>query len=509
MLETCDENAASATSLRTQALLHFHRGVSARNKAHGGIHPLIAAESHQENLAVLVQDAVQHLPVDNEGSRRTPDFISVTRGPGMRSCLNTGLDTAKGLSVAWQIPLVGVHHMQAHALTPRLVSALESPTTPNSSESSETVHPAFPFLTLLASGGHTLLLHSKALCDHTILASTSDVAIGGALDKMARDILPPEILESHREDETVVYGRLLEEFAFPEINRISSTTTTTSAVIPSDPYNYTPPQTRAEISLPRPTPYGWALPIPFGEKRRHMEFSFSGLGTSVARICGADKHPDHHHYPRNHLMSMDERRHLASEAQRVCFEHLASRVCWALEDLSPLSPPTPPTESSASTFTSTSAVAAGELKTVILSGGVASNSYLRHILPRYIASAGPPPRPPPRPPPPPPSSSSRSRPDRGSDRDRDHHGNPSTTSGSGSGSGREIDLVCPPPALCTDNAAMIAWAGVEMWRAGWTSELGVRSRKTWSLDPEEGEGDGGGGVLGVGGWVRRTMVEES
>ena len=63
-----------------------------------------------------------------------------------------------------------------------------------------------------------------------------------------------------------------------------------------------------------------------------------------------------------------------------------------------------------------------------------------------------------------------------------------------------IKLCFPPPALCTDNAAMIAWCGLEMWDAGWESNLDVRALKKWTLD-DSGED---GGVLGVGGWVRRN-----
>ncbi len=107
----------------------------------------MAVESHQTNLSNLVAKALDTLPniIHDDTQTRTtnawlkvrsqngkisdkhkPDFVSVTRGPGMRASLNAGLDTAKGLAVAWQTPLLGINHMQAHALTPRLVSALQS-----------------------------------------------------------------------------------------------------------------------------------------------------------------------------------------------------------------------------------------------------------------------------------------------------------------------------------------------------------------------------------------------
>src|SRR5438046_2026401 len=89
----------------------------------------VAVLENQQNLAALVQAALVHLPIQRSAVahpgnallvdcelRKKPDFVTVTRGPGMRANLNTGLDTAKGLAVAWQVPLLGVNHMQAHAL---------------------------------------------------------------------------------------------------------------------------------------------------------------------------------------------------------------------------------------------------------------------------------------------------------------------------------------------------------------------------------------------------------
>lgn len=88
-----------------RACIHFHKKVTSNNSAFQGVHPLVSLESHQENLANLVSEAVQQLPCQsgNGTIRRIPDFVSVTRGPGMRANLFTGLDTAKGLAVAWQV----------------------------------------------------------------------------------------------------------------------------------------------------------------------------------------------------------------------------------------------------------------------------------------------------------------------------------------------------------------------------------------------------------------------
>lgn len=92
------------------AVLHFHKKITSDNTTYHGVHPLVSLESHQGALAGLINEAVQYLPSITGGNEskqewvlRRPDFISVTRGPGMRSNLSTGLDTAKGLAVAWQV----------------------------------------------------------------------------------------------------------------------------------------------------------------------------------------------------------------------------------------------------------------------------------------------------------------------------------------------------------------------------------------------------------------------
>lgn len=335
------------------AVLHLHEKTTADNSDHGGIHPIVALRSHQENLAKLVASALHRLPNEAghappsaactlsvraaDGSlqrKQLPDFITVTRGPGMRSCLDTGLDTAKGLAAAWQIPLLAVNHMQAHALTPRLVAALEPSSAPEPT-------PCFPFLSLLVSGGHTMLLHSRALCDHALLASTSDIALGDALDKIARVILPAGLLAR---SQTGVYGPQLQSFAFPP-----------GAAEPG----YQAPAHRAEAFERRPTAWGWTLNAPLtrsraGSKSNSMEYTFCGTESAVRHIVEA----------RGAKMDEEERRALAREAMTVLFEHVASRVVMALQATENKRPrPRPPPS----------------VDTLVVSGGVAANEFLREV----------------------------------------------------------------------------------------------------------------------------------
>ena len=405
---------------------------------------MIALDSHQVNLANLVQEALQSLPsfvsnghgntnstksipiYETSGQtwtlKRKPDFISVTRGPGIRSNLSTGVDTAKGLAVAWQVPLVGVHHMQAHSLTPRLVSALENAQARSTDQDGTkfAYQPTFPYLSLLVSGGHTLVVHTTSLTSHTILATTIDIAVGDCLDKCARDILPATLLATSAE---TMYGRLLEHFVFPS-----------SAANPA----YVPLLYGAEEHVRNPAQWDWTLAAPLAETRsgsrdKRMAFSFTAIGSTVKRIMERRTKeggmPDH------------ERQALGREVMKVAFEHLASRAIMALETLQ---------EAGSNNSNNNNN---NGIKTLVVSGGVASNRFLRHVLRSVLDCRG----------------------------------------------FAHIELRFPPIELCTDNAAMIGWAAMEMYEAGWESELGIQAVRKWSLDPEAEDG----GILGLGGWRER------
>jgi N6-L-threonylcarbamoyladenine synthase len=433
---SCDDTSVAILEKHknNSATLHFHSKITSDNRQYKGVHPIPAHESHQEHLANLVNEALQSLPLPqshattagnvlfvktkNGGElRQKPDFVTATRGPGMRASLITGVDTAKGLAVGWQVPFLGVNHMQAHALTPQLISALE-----HSSETSGNyadANPPFPFLSLLVSGGNTMLVHSKGLCDHQILARTVDIAIGDMIDKCARDILPIEVLESSPD---VSYGPVLERYAFPNVNTVED-------------YGYMAPirirdTTRQKNldGLAEPA-LSWKLPLPLSSGSRGSDlfldkkFSFSGLGSSAKRA--ASKNPS---------MEDWERRLLAREIMRMAFEHLASRVLLALQGNS-----------------------IGDISALVVSGGVASNQYLKHITRSIL--------------------------------DKNDFEN--------------LPLMFPPLQFCTDNAAMIAWTGIEMWEAGYRTNLDAMAMRDWSIDPGSTEPVG---ILQAPGWRREVVV---
>lgn len=132
-----------------------------------GIHPYFAIEHHQKNMPTTIARALREANV----SMADIDGVAFTRGPGMAGCLAVAANAGRGIAAATNKPIVGVHHMQAHALTSLLT---------------ESDPPKFPFLTLLVSGGHTLLLLAYSPTRFKILATTVDSAIGQAIDSVAR-----------------------------------------------------------------------------------------------------------------------------------------------------------------------------------------------------------------------------------------------------------------------------------------------------------------------------------
>lgn len=136
-----------------------------------GISPLAAAQSHATNLSRTIAAVLEEATISKDG--KEIDGIAVTQGPGMPACLGQGLSSGKMLSSLWEKPLIYCHHMAAHALTPMLTEEGE-------------MRPSFPFLTLLLSGGHTMLVLANSVKDFKVLANTTDNSIGSAFDKTAR-----------------------------------------------------------------------------------------------------------------------------------------------------------------------------------------------------------------------------------------------------------------------------------------------------------------------------------
>ncbi|MDR2175410.1 MAG: tRNA (adenosine(37)-N6)-threonylcarbamoyltransferase complex transferase subunit TsaD [Synergistaceae bacterium] len=161
---SCDDTAV--------ALLEGGRTVLAEmlssqpeHAAFGGVVPEFAARRHIENLLPLIDAVLRNVGVGG----RDLDLIAVTRGPGLMGSLLVGVETARALSQAWGVPVIGVNHLEGHLFAPLLDADL----TP-------------PFLSLIASGGHTEIVRVDAFGRYALLGTTRDDAAGEAYDKAAK-----------------------------------------------------------------------------------------------------------------------------------------------------------------------------------------------------------------------------------------------------------------------------------------------------------------------------------
>jgi N6-L-threonylcarbamoyladenine synthase len=161
---SCDETGVALYSTDSGLLadaLHSQVDLHAR---YGGVVPEIASRDHIRRLLPLIQEVM-----DEAGVER-PDAIAYTAGPGLVGALMVGSGLANGLALAWNCPTVPVHHMEGHLLAPML----------------EDEPPEYPFLALLVSGGHSMLIAVAGLGEYDVLGTTLDDAVGEAFDKTAK-----------------------------------------------------------------------------------------------------------------------------------------------------------------------------------------------------------------------------------------------------------------------------------------------------------------------------------
>ncbi|KAK0218396.1 glycoprotease [Armillaria nabsnona] len=338
--DTCAAVVTSDRQILSNVVIKQHH----LNEKWGGIHPAAAVMEHQANMPVAAKRALAEANLDMSGI----DGIAFTRGPGMGICLSVACNAAKTLAAVTGKPLVGVHHMQAHALTPLLTSWPDIPT--------------FPFLSLLISGGHTLLLLANSVDSFRILATTRDESIGRTFDKVTREL------------GLGWAGPSLEKFCNQDI----------------------------ESKTPRDlTPFSNAMP---GE----MGFSYSGYHSQVERFV--------HRRGGVENIAPEEKVAVARAFQVAVVDHLESKLVLGIKQCFRDNIP---------------------IKHVIISGGVASNSYLRARLRQTLS-------------------------------------NPPVNGG--------LTLQYPPPSLCTDNAVMVAWASMHRFLAGDHDDFTLNPVTKWSIE---------------------------
>jgi len=318
---SCDETAAAVVTEAGDVLSDVVRSQVALHAPYGGVVPEIAARDHARAIVPVVREAL-----DRAGVRLADvDGLAVTTRPGLAGALLVGLQAAKGIAWGAGKPLVGVDHLVGHLLAVFLRRAPDAPAAPE-----------FPFIGLLASGGHTAIYRVEGAAQARIreLGATRDDAAGEAFDKVAK-----------------LLG--LGYPGGPVIDRLAAD---------GDP-------TRAVAALPARA-----------QRRDSLEFSFSGIKSSIARYVAA------HGAPTDQAL-----RDLCAAFQGAVVEALVGKTIRAAR--------------------------LEHIPRIVIAGGVAANRGLRARMAEE-------------------------------------------------GSRRGIAVFVPPFASCTDNAAMIAYAGALRLAAG-------------------------------------------
>lgn len=329
---SCDDTGAAVVNTESQILGEALNSQTKIHVEHGGINPSTAKSLHIEQIKNVVTTALQRAGT----TLQDLDAIAVTTEPGLAPCLGIGLGYAKELVAESGLPMIPIHHMQAHALTARLLEHIE-----------------FPFLVLLISGGHSILTVAQDVDRFLLIGRGLDTSPGDCLEKVARCLN----LKSLPECQNLSGGAAIEMLAKDGDPKRFAFNAAQNRV-PSCDFSFSGVRTQAETHI---------------QKEREQEgISGESVISTVGDLC-------------------------ASLQYAITFQ-----ICRRLQrafsycELQGLLP---------------------ENSTLVVSGGVASNQYIRQCLQQVCQM-----------------NSSR--------------------------------LVCPPPKLCTDNGVMIAWNGVEKLRIG-------------------------------------------
>ncbi|KAF8821043.1 glycoprotease family protein [Cardiosporidium cionae] len=294
---SCDDTAIAIVKRllrQVQAGLEFERDGSILGECvvsqpflvekFGGVHPAEAQKAHLHAIEMAIQTTLKKAGLPSIASI---DVIAMAIGPGLGLCLRVGYETAISLCKNFMKPFMAIHHLEAHCLSPRLCSQRNL----TLSDIYERKHLweatdieslcAFPYLTLLVSGGHSQLILVNDIANYTLLGTTLDDAIGEAFDKAARYLHLP-----------VGFG------GGPAIEQAAQKG------------NYT----------------HFHLPMPM-KSSKTLDFSFSGIKSSFKRVVEQKKHhPTGADRLKGRIVSEATVHDLAATFQHEVVEHLITRV---------------------------------------------------------------------------------------------------------------------------------------------------------------------------------------
>ena len=163
---SCDETGIALYDTDRGLLAHALHSQVAMHEAYGGVVPALASRDHVRRAIPLLEQVL----AESGECVSSIDAIAYTQGPGLAGALLVGASVANGLALALNKPVIGIHHLEGHLLSPLLAAQA----------------PEFPFVALLVSGGHTQLMRVDEVGEYSMLGETLDDAAGEAFDKSAK-----------------------------------------------------------------------------------------------------------------------------------------------------------------------------------------------------------------------------------------------------------------------------------------------------------------------------------
>ena len=339
---SCDETSAAIVDSDRNILAHIIYSQIPEHQKYGGVVPELAARAH----ILAIDDVVKQTLARAGKTINDIDVVAATAGPGLIGGVLVGWMAATGIAQATQKPLVAVNHLEGHALVPRLRATLADGTdAPNGVD--------FPYLLMLASGGHCQILLVRGVGKYEMIGQTLDDSAGEAYDKVAKML----------------------GLGYPGGPIVDQ---------------------RARDGNPR----AFAFPRPLCDKPG-CDFSFSGIKTAARTFLGRVEGTLTDEYINDFCASF----------QASVVDCISNRITNAMRD---------------------NRVRDAGPKTLVVAGGVAKNSAIREALEKLAQK-------------------------------------------------NNMTFAAPPMNLCTDNGAMIAWAGIENYRIGRVVREPIAPRPRWPL----------------------------
>ena len=340
---SCDETSAAIVDDNKNILSHIIYSQIPEHQQYGGVVPELAARAH-----ILAIDEVIKLTLERAGKTIDDiDVVAATAGPGLIGGVLVGWLAATGIANATNKPLIAVNHLEGHALVPRLKAT-------SASDSATNINVEFPYLLMLASGGHCQILLVRGVGKYELIGQTLDDSAGEAFDKIAKML----------------------GLGYPGGPIVDK---------------------RAQIGDKK----RFHFPRPLCDKPG-CDFSFSGIKTAARMLLDkTDK------------SKIDEKfiDDFCASFQSAVVDCITNRLRNAMSD---------------------NRVKSAQPKTLVVAGGVAKNSAIRGAMEKLATDFN-------------------------------------------------MQFAAPPMNLCTDNGAMIAWAGIENYKVGKTVKELIAPRPRWPL----------------------------